>query len=355
MTWKWRALAVVALVLASSAWSLRDSGGALAGPCDSDIVFGEVDHVHRDLAHAGAGPDLHGHGNDQVRVRVDRDGRHRQPGVLDPRGGGDVCPKTFADEYTCEITVAGTQTLRVDANGSGTGSFVTTIQRLNNPTACPAIAFGPTGVTASIVEPLRSTAAPATARSASAGASAWSRPGARPGLVLEVVRPDGTTVCAPSGGLRPACLLDTAGTHRILVSTPAASNTGNYRVVLEKFPAPVGCTALTFGTPVDGDGQQSRRAALLYLQRPTRDRIRIRTIHHGRLSPVTEVFRADGTTVCANTFADELTCALTSNGTHTIMVRDAAGNGENHRDRGVRTSASTTPPPVRRSPSGPPG
>ena len=70
MTWRWRALALVALVLAASAWSLQASDEALAGPCDADIVFGEEITCNvtspsqiRDLTFSG-------NDNDRVRVRV---------------------------------------------------------------------------------------------------------------------------------------------------------------------------------------------------------------------------------------------------------------------------------------------
>ena len=99
--------------------------------------------------------------------------------------------------------------------------------------------------------------------------------------------------------------------------------------MLEKFPAPVGCTALTFGTPVTATVDDPGELRCFTFTGANADQIRIRAIHHsGAMNPVTEVFRADGTTVCANTFGDEITCALTSNGTHTIFVRDGTGTGE---------------------------
>ena len=100
--------------------------------------------------------------------------------------------------------------------------------------------------------------------------------------------------------------------------------------MLEKFPAPVGCTALTVGDPpvlrtIDDAGELD----CLTFSGSNGDAIRVRVVQQtGTINPVTEVFRADGTTVCANTFSDEFICNLTSNGTHTILVRDGTGNGE---------------------------
>ena len=333
---------------------LGESGSQQRGPCDGDIVYGEVISCTvptattvRDLTFTAAV-------GDRVRVRVIVPAA---PSTRSRRSAGEPGPCARTRSPTSSRANHGRRHPRLARRPQrlGTGSFSTTIQRLNDPTPCPAIAFGPTGVTGSIVGPLRSTAAPASARSASAGASASSRPAARP-PVHEVVRPDGTTVCAATGTVESSCLLDTAGTHRILLTDNSGSNTGDYRVVLEKFPAPVGCTALTFGTPVTATVDDPGELRCFTFTGPTPIRSgSARSTRSGAWNPVTEVFRADGTTVCANTFADELTCALTSNGTHTIIVRDGPATARASAPQGWSPSASTTPPPVRRSPSGPPG
>ena len=100
--------------------------------------------------------------------------------------------------------------------------------------------------------------------------------------------------------------------------------------MLEKFPAPVGCTALVVDDPaVLRTINDAGELDCLTFSGSNGDAIRVRVVQQsGTINPVTEVFRADGTTVCANTFSDDFVCNLTSNGTHTILVRDGAGNGE---------------------------
>ena len=153
-------------------------------------------------------------------------------------------------------------------------------------------------------------------------------------LLFEVVRPDGTTVCGPTGSAEASCLLDAAGTNRIYVYASGGLQTANYRIVLERFPDPLGCTARPSAPPRWRRSTTRARSRCYTFTGASGDRIRARVIPtSGALNPVTEVLRPDGTTVCANTFADDQTCALDANGTHTVLVREGAGNGEAHRDR----------------------
>ena len=129
-----------------------------------------------------------------------------------------MCGPTFADEFSCTLTSTGTQTLRVDSNGSGNGSFVTTIQRLNDPSACPALPYGPTGKTGAINQQVE---IDCFAHAGSVGqrwqvrvVETFPAPAT---LQFEVVRPNGTTVCGPTAATDTSCLLDAAGTNRIFV------------------------------------------------------------------------------------------------------------------------------------------
>ena len=100
--------------------------------------------------------------------------------------------------------------------------------------------------------------------------------------------------------------------------------------MLERFPSPVGCTAKTIGDPaqvrpIDDPGEID---CITFSGSASLD-VRVRSIPvAGALNPVTEVLRPDGTTVCANTFADDFVCDLNVNGAHTVLVREGAGNGE---------------------------
>ena len=145
-------------------------------------------------------------------------------------------------------------------NGEATGTAAVRIERLNNPSACPAIAFDPAGKTGAITQ--------------DAEIDCFTRAGGAVGqryqvrvvetsgaatLLFEVVRPDGSTVCGPTGATDASCLLDAAGTHRIYVYSSGGLQTANYRVVVERFPNPVGCAAGDSATPqvrtIDNPGE----------------------------------------------------------------------------------------------------
>ncbi len=325
--WRRALVGLPLLVLAALLWT---PATASAVGCDGDIVFGE--RISCPLPTTSSVQDLTfaGTDGDQVRVRVIQTGGTVNPISSIRLGAGTVCASTFSDQYTCELTSTGTHTLRIEANGSGTGTVATTIQRLNNPTPCPVIAFDATGVTSTIAQTAE---IDCRARAGAVVGQRWrirvvETSGAAT-LIHEVVRPDGTTVCAGTGAVESSCLIDTAGTHRILVYDSSGLQTGDYRIVLEKFPAPVGCTALTVGTPLTVNLNNPGELICLTFAGVNGDRFRVRSISTaGAWNPVTEMFRADGTTVCANTFSDQLDCALDSGGNHTILVRDATGNGE---------------------------
>ena len=189
---------------------------------------------------------------DRIRSRVIATSGALNPTteVLRPDGTA-VCGVNFADDQTCALDATGEHTLIVrEGAGSGeaTGTAAVRIERLNNPSACPAIAFDPAGKTGAITQ--------------DAEIDCFTRAGGAVGqryqvrvvetsgaatLLFEVVRPDGSTLCGPTGATDASCLLDAAGTHRIYVYSSNGLQTANYRVVVERFPNPVGCAAGVFG------------------------------------------------------------------------------------------------------------
>ena len=91
---------------------------------------------------------------DRIRARVIPNTGALNPltDVLRP-DGTTVCAATFADDQTCTLDTTGQQTLIVrDGAGIGeaTGTAAVRFERLNNPSACPAITFAPTGKTGAI-------------------------------------------------------------------------------------------------------------------------------------------------------------------------------------------------------------
>ena len=329
MSWRGRALVIAAVLVASCAWNLRQTATASAAPCDSDVAYGEVVTCNMTSASQVRDMTFSGTVNDRVRVRV-----IPTSGALNPLssvrfGSGDVCAPTFADEFTCQLTSTGVQTLRVNANGSGAGNFVATIERLNNPSACPALTFGPTGKVGAINQNAEiDCLAPAAATVGQRYRARLVETSGSGTLIMEVVRPDGTTVCGPTSAPDLGCALDTAGANRIYVYASGGLTTANYRIVLEKFPNPTGCTPLDYGDRPSVTFDDPGELACYTFTGSSGDRIRERTIQTtGALNPLTEVLRPDGTTVCPATFADDQTCALDTNGKQTLLVYDGVGTG----------------------------
>jgi hypothetical protein len=242
--------------------------------------------------------------------------------------GTTVCSATFADETDCQLDATGTHTVFIrDGAGTGTGTFTINVFNLVAPTGCTALPFNPTGVTATIA----ATAEYDCFMQTGTAGQVW-----RPRLVetsgtlfanLDLVRPDGTVLCS-STSTEASCTLDANGTYTFLVRDTAGTNTGNYRLELEKFPNPSGCTALAFGVPKTANFAQAGTIQCFTFSGTGKPNVRIRVAAtNGTINPETEGFRPDGTTVCPATFADDFNCQLDATGTHVLFVRDGAGTG----------------------------
>ena len=213
------------------------SFGAL--PSSGSLSVGEH-NCHRFTATAG----------DRVRVRIDP----REAATLRPRWelvrpDGFISCSADREEFTCTVVVSGTQTIvvRDDSPGTRTGSYDIMVQRLNDPVGCAAAAFGPGSERGELV--------PAETDSLRFDGEAGDRirfraiPGNFRDPVAEVISPDGTTQCSRTAAANVTCLLDSAGTHTLLVSAAAGESFGSYWWTLQRLNDPVGCGTLTSGAP----------------------------------------------------------------------------------------------------------
>src|SRR5262249_27224014 len=62
----------------------------------------------------------------------------------------------------------------------------------------------------------------------------------------QVLRPDGTSLCATTGTLMD-CVLDAAGAHTIFVYDRHLSGTGSYNLFLQRLSGPTGCATVVLG------------------------------------------------------------------------------------------------------------
>jgi hypothetical protein len=259
-----------------------------------------------------------GAAGDRVRVRA-----VRTAGALAPQVqiASSACSAAAAAEVTCTLTSGGGVTVLVRDAGSQTGAYAISVQRLNDPVGCSPLAFDAatrTGaITAGETECWRFTG--------SVGDRVRVRlvtPATALAPLAEVLRPDGTTRCAPN----QTCVLDASGAHTILVRDSAA-NVGGYSLGIQRLDDPVGCTPKPFATTSSpGAVTTTGETDCWRFPATAGDRVRIRALRtSGALDPVVEVLRPAGTTRCAPTTTDDVTCRLDVTGTHTILVDDSGG------------------------------
>ena len=264
-----------------------------------------------------------GEAGDRVRVRAVRTSGSLAPQV---ELASSACSAAPGAEVTCTLAADASVTVLVrDAARSQTGGYAISVQRLNQPVGCSALAFDPGTRTGAI-------AAGETECWRFAGAAGdrvrirLVTPAAALAPLAEILRPDGTTRCAPSGAENQTCVLDASGTHTILVRD-AAATVGGYALGLQRLDDPVGCTLKPFATTAargvvttTGETDCWRFGGTAGL------RVRIRVVKgSGALDPVVEVVRPDGTTRCTATRSDDVTCQLDVTGNHTILVNDFGG------------------------------
>jgi hypothetical protein len=298
------------------------------GPCDDDIDFGERVSCTFNQPSTVHELDFPANAGDQILVRVVVTGGSVNPLTSVLLGASTVCNGGFGDQFTCAIVSNGRHTVKIDANGSGTGTVAATIQRLNDPTGCVNLAYGTEGKAGKISA---SVEVDCYSHTASANQRWWVHvveTGGTANLLQQVVRPDGTVVCSFSGATDMTCLLDQSGPFRVLVEDSGGLATGDYRIVVEKFPGPTGCADADLGKRVGVEVSKPGALACVTVKGSGGDQLRIRdVVSSGSWNPLVDVVRPDGSTVCQGGFADEFTCALTTNGVHTVVLRDGTGTG----------------------------
>jgi hypothetical protein len=274
-------------------------------------------------------------GADAIRIRVVKIGAEHDP--FDPavevrRSNGDLlCAATTADDSTCAVTGGGRHVLRIrikDVLGTHAGGYRIHVQLLQNPVACTALDFGAPAVPGSIGVSAEVDCYTVTG---AAGDRLMVRARRTSGALrprLEIVRPDGTTLCAVIGtDLR--CSTDATGRHTILVSDES-SRVGDYGVHVQRLNDPVGCTTADLGGGlVPGTIGVPGQVGCVTFRAAAGDRVRVRAVAtSGDLVSTMEVVQPDGlTATCAELDPPrpgEMTCAIAVAGWHTILVSDHA-------------------------------
>ena len=259
----------------------------------------------------------------RVRVAETTAGLTARQEVIAP-DGTTLCFATIAADRDCTVTVAGTHKILVtDGIGPGTGGYAIKIQRLDSPSGCTTVAFGDAPVTGTTSGPGDIDCfrfAGATGDQVRHSVARISGSGA---TLKEFVRPAGTTVC---GAGAPRCVLDTTGTHTLLVTSDAQNASGDYRLSLQRLNNPVGCTPSSYGdAPVAGLANPGELDCYTFAA-SNGDRLRflLAVISGGTVQD--SVARPNGTILCSGdtsqTQGTDGSCAIDTSGTHTLVVEN---------------------------------
>jgi hypothetical protein len=235
------------------------------------------------------------------------------------------------DISACLLPSSGQYTLIVsDYSGVDTGSYGVAVQRLNNPGATDAIAFGQT-------KPA-TISAPGEIDTYSFSAAAQDTVVVRMGSAtsgftphIRVYGSDGVKLCEvytynPAISTS-ACLLPSDGTYTLLVNDYNGADTGSYGLSLQRVNSPDQAQQLVFGQLKTADLTVSGELATYTFAAKSGDIVLLRM--GGAASgiyPQIWIFAPDGTAICnANGYpaATELPgCILPSSGNYTVLIND---------------------------------
>ena len=291
--------------------------------------------------------------------------------VIRPDGSAQAfpCTATTGEEFTCNLTVAGTYTILVRDNvGPSTGDLRLSLQRLNDPGGCAAapLAFGGDPTLGTIDTTVQTDCHRFTG---TAGDRVRVRTVGVTGTLdprTEVLSPAGANVTECTSATTAndqTCLLPATGTYTVLVRDNVNNATGTYRIGVQSLTAPVGCQTVVSGNgPIPASVSTPGAMGCHRFTGTSGNVVRVRvTETSGSLLALTDVVRPDGTAQafpCTATTSADFTCTLSQTGTHTIVVRDNAGTntGGYRVEIGVDTTAPETtiddgPPPTTADPT----
>jgi hypothetical protein len=121
-----------------------------------------------------------------------------------------------------------------DSSGTSTGTYAILLQRLNNPVGCTTIVYGDPALAASIDAAAETDCFRFSGANADQARIRVVKTTGTVDPLTEVIRPDGTTICAATFSDDFTCVLNTGGMHTILIRDANGPNTGGYTVKVDK-------------------------------------------------------------------------------------------------------------------------
>ena len=239
----------------------------------------------------------------------------------------------MAEINDCPLPSNGTYTiLFADYYYSETGNYGLYLQRLNNPESYTVLAYGQsTGGDISIVPEMGT-----YTFSGEAGERVLINMAVTLGTLdpqIRLYRPDGTLLCSASysnGGSAEInnCPLPDTGTYTLLVNDLGDTETGTYRIYLQRLTGALNPTPLSFGLPTTADITLAAEMDTYTFSASVGDRVLVNmAVSSGLLDPFIRLFGPDGTPVCqaqnASSGAAEINdCPLPATGTYQLLAGD---------------------------------
>jgi hypothetical protein len=247
--------------------------------------------------------------------------------VIDP-SGAPTCSATSTMEVDCPTDVAGTHVILVhDSAGTNLGNFSIATRKLNSSSGCTALAIGalPAAMTTTAAAEMKCFSFSGTTgdrirvRTVKT-AGAWTPS-------VDVVRPNGTTVCGPTTAQHINCKLDTTGAYRIIVNDNGGSLFGDAVTSVQDLTAPSGCTAIVVGGGLTAASIGTAGETDCYTFAGTAGQhITSHVVEtSGSLFALQEIVRPSGVTECGASGATDLGCVLSTSGTFKVVVYDSSG------------------------------
>ncbi len=236
-----------------------------------------------------------------------------------PYGGATNCPVPTGG--------SGTWTLQIsDAEGTHTGSFRLSIQRLDIGVNCKALKFGHTE-TAHLKKAADSDCYTFTG---SSGEALYARTVGTSGtlVVASAIESSatGTEQCVSNGTVE--CSFSSSGTQTLLLYSESGTDTGTFRLYAQVMTAPQHCVALTVGGSAQRGSVSPAGDVACFTFAGSNGDTDVATLTgvSGTLSPEIDFFRPAGTSACASP-GTTVACSLDATGTWTILIYDGPGTG----------------------------
>jgi large repetitive protein len=271
-----------------------------------------------------------GTGGDTVRFRWVMTSGTGTPTVEVIRpGGATLCGPSYPQEVNCTLPSSGKYLVIVrDANGTNTPTYSFEAIDLANPGTCTTLTAGAAPATGSIAAGLQTdcysmTVAPGDVvrvRMVKTSGSGYAEE--------DIVRPNGSVACGATTSVEQTCTIDTAGTYHVFVRDYYGTSADGYTLAMQTLDAPAGCSSLSVDpTPTAGSIANVGGMTCYTFSATTGEHVDLRYMWTSGTSfqPEAEIVGPDGRTVCGPSYPSELTCALGSAGTYTVVVRDYSG------------------------------